>query len=66
MAWLNLGVALRKSDQDPSTIILYQRALAIAPNWALAAINLGNALAASGETDGADRLVIVEKHIARH
>jgi len=53
LAWFNLGVAYTEAQDRPSAIFAYQNALALRPDFYLAAINLGNVLEAVGQTDAA-------------
>jgi predicted O-linked N-acetylglucosamine transferase (SPINDLY family) len=48
LAWFNLGVAYGELQDWPSAIIAYQAALALRPDFALAAANLGGAQEAAG------------------
>jgi predicted O-linked N-acetylglucosamine transferase (SPINDLY family) len=49
LAWFNLGVAYGELQDWASAIIAYQAALALRPDFALAAANLGGAQEAAGQ-----------------
>ena len=52
-AWFNLGVELSCAGDRNGAILAYRTALAISPDFSLAAINLGLVLERGGETEAA-------------
>ena len=52
-AWFNLGVARMRGADPSGAVEAYRRALRLKPDMAEAAINLGTALEASGQTEAA-------------
>jgi predicted O-linked N-acetylglucosamine transferase (SPINDLY family) len=52
-AWFNLGVLQAKAGRPADAVACYRQALAIKPDMTEAAINLGTALEASGDIEGA-------------
>lgn len=52
-AWFNLGVELGKVGDTANAVTAYRNALALRPDFHLAAVNLGLVLEAGGNTDAA-------------
>lgn len=52
-AWFNLGILHMKAGRPGDAAVCYRQALLIKPDMAEAAINLGTALEAAGEVEGA-------------
>ncbi|MDD2710094.1 MAG: tetratricopeptide repeat protein [Verrucomicrobiae bacterium] len=64
--WNNLGLAFERNGQLQEAAIAFQKAVAIAPDNALAHLNLGRVLTASGNLSAAERHLRQAVHLAPH